>query len=125
MDNRLSMHAFRHAHFLHRLVLAWFMLSLGVAVAGPVVQPQSLEMVCSSAGMVKLIVHTDEGAQEVGRTVMECPLCNTAGAPPPTIGALHVPMPLPLAHAVQSIPSARIAAATQAPLPARGPPAFS
>ena len=125
MDNRLSMHAFRHAHFLHRLVLAWFMLSLGVAVAGPVVQPQSLEMVCSSAGMVKLIVHTDDGAQEVGRTAMDCPLCHTAGAPPPILGALDVPTPLPLAHAVQSIPSARIAAATQAPLPARGPPAFS
>ncbi|MDP9898651.1 DUF2946 family protein [Variovorax ginsengisoli] len=119
------MHALRHVHLLHRLVLAWFVLSLGVAIAGPVVHPQSMEMVCSAAGMIKLIVHTDEGTQDPGRTAMDCPLCTTTGAPPPIVGALHLPTPLPLAHAVQSIPSARIAAATQAPLPARGPPARS
>lgn len=113
-----------HIAFLHRWVLALFMLSLGVAAAAPLVHPQSLEVVCSSAGAVKVIVHTEDGAQEQGRMAMDCSLCAAAGAPP-CVAALHLPRPLPLAYAVQSIPSARIAAATQAPLPARGPPDFS
>lgn len=113
---------FRRLALLHRWVLAWFMLSLGVAVAAPLVQPQSMELVCSSAGMAKVIVHTEDGVQESGRMAMDCALCAVTGAPPPTAGALHVPRPLPLARAVRSIPSARIAAATRSPLPARGPP---
>lgn len=115
----------RRLVLLHRWVLAWFMLSLGVAVAAPLVHPQSLELVCSSAGMVKVIVHTDEGAQEPGRMAMDCALCAAAGAPPPDAVALHPPRVLPLGRAVQSIPSARIAAATRSPLPARGPPRLS
>jgi hypothetical protein len=115
---------FRRLALLHRWVLAWFMLSLGVAVAAPLVHPQSLELVCSSAGMVKVVVHTEEGAQESGRLAMDCALCTVTGAPPPAAGALHAPRPLPLARAVQSIPSARIAAATRSPLPARGPPSL-
>jgi hypothetical protein len=61
------------------------------------------------------------GAQELGATHMDCPLCLLTGAPPPALVAA-LPHPLPLAHAVQPIPAARIAAATAAPLPARGPP---
>lgn len=44
------MHRLRQARFLARLVLAWFALPLGVALASPLVQPQSLEMVCSGGG---------------------------------------------------------------------------
>lgn len=111
--------------FLHRWVLALFVFSLGVAVAAPLVHPQSLELVCSGSGMVKVIVHTDEGAQESGRMAMDCALCAATGAPPPISGALLAPRLLPLSLAVQSIPSARLAAATRAPLPARGPPRLS
>lgn len=114
----------RHIAFLHRWVLALFMLSLGVAAASPLVRSQSLELVCTSAGPAKVVVRTDEGVQEQGRTAMDCPLCAMAGAPP-AIVALPMPCLLPLGHGVQSIPSARIAAATRAPLPARGPPALS
>ena len=114
----------RRIAFLHRWVLALFMLSVGIVAAAPLVHPQSLEIICSSAGAVKVIVHTDDGAQEQGRMAMDCSLCAAAGAPPP-VAALRLPSPLPLAFAVQSIPSARIAAATRAPLPARGPPNFS
>lgn len=115
--------ALRHITLLHRLVLVWFLLSLGAAVAGPVLHPQTIELVCSSAGSVKVIVHTEDGAQEQGRTAMDCPLCVIAGAPP-VIVELRVPTPLPLARAVQSTPSVRIAT-TQTPLPARGTPHLS
>jgi hypothetical protein len=114
----------RRLAFLHRWVLALFVMSLGIAAAAPVVHPQALELVCSSAGAVKVIVHTDDGVQEQGRTAMDCPLCAAAGAPP-GVAAPHLPSPPPLAYAVQSIPSARIAGATRAPLPARGPPRLS
>lgn len=115
----------RHFHTLGRLVLLWFVLSLGVAVASPLVYPQAMELVCSSAGAVKVIVQTDDGAQELGASHMDCPLCVLTGAPPPAQPLAAVPPIQPLGHAVQSIPAARLAAATAAPLPARGPPAFS
>ncbi|MDO9406590.1 MAG: hypothetical protein Q7T87_21400 [Polaromonas sp.] len=118
------MRLLRHITFLHRLVLAWFVMSLGVAGAGPILHPQSIELVCSSAGAVKVIVHGEDGAQEQGRVGMDCPLCAVAGAPSP-LAELTVPSLPPLARAVESIPSARIAAATKAPLPARGPPKLS
>ena len=114
----------RRFAFLHRWVLAWFMLSLGVAVAAPLVHPQSLEVVCSSAGMTKVVVHTDEDTQELGQMTMECALCAPSGVPPSKI-TVQLAEPLPLAHAARSIPAARLAAVTRAPLPARGPPRIS
>ena len=44
------MPALRRAHRLASFVLIWFVLSLGVAVASPVVHPQAMELVCSAAG---------------------------------------------------------------------------
>ncbi|MET0544525.1 MAG: DUF2946 family protein [Variovorax sp.] len=120
-----SFASLRHARTLGRLVLLWFVLSLGVAVASPLVHPQSMELVCSSAGAVKVIVQTDDGAKELGASHMDCPLCVLTGAPPPPDGLADLPVVQPLGHAVRSIPAARIAAATAAPLPARGPPLSS
>ena len=106
-------------------VLAWFMASLGVAIAAPIVHPQPIQIICSSTGTLMLMMQSDDGTVEkMGSVGMDCPLCSPAGAPPAaTIGTL-IP-PLPLAHALLPIESARIAAATAAPLPARGPPALS
>jgi len=123
------MHMLRHPTcFLGlagRWVLLWFVLSLGVAVASPLVNPQAMELVCSSAGSIKVVVHTEDGTQEMGASHMDCPLCVLSGAPPPAVAAPVFDLPLPLGRVVQSIPAARLAAATAAPLPARGPPAFS
>ena len=116
------MPALRHFAILHRCVLAWFLLSIGAAVAGPMVNPQAMELVCSAVGTIKLVVQTDDGAQEVSSLGTHCPLCLTAGAPPPPAVPLRVATPEPLGRALQSIPAAHLAAATAAPLPARGPP---
>lgn len=119
-----AMQALRHARFLARLALAWFVLSLGVAIATPLVQPQSLELICATGGAMKLIVkNTDGTAQERGHT-LDCPLCATVGAPPPVLTPV-VATPSPLAHVLQPVAAAHIAARTAAPLPPRGPPAFS
>lgn len=120
----------RSARFLARLVLAWFVLALGVAVAAPMVQPQSMELICSTGGAMKLIVKSaasqdpaDSG--EVRGHTLDCPLCATALMAPP----IEVPMvsvqPSSLSHALQPVEAARIAGRVAAPLPPRGPPSFS
>ena len=115
------MQTLRHAHLLARFVLVWFVCALGVAVASPIVKPQAMELVCSSAGAVKLFVQTDDGLQEMGSHTLDCPLCLVGGVPPPQARASAAPVQ-PLAYVLRSIPAARLAARTAAPLPARGPP---
>jgi len=109
---------------LIRLALLWFALSLGVAIASPLVHPQTVELVCSSAGSVKAIVHGDDGAQEMGAGHMDCPLCVLSGAPPATTPTVELPAFAPLARVVRPVPSAHVAAVATAPLPARGPPSL-
>lgn len=120
------MHALRRLCWLVRLALAWWVLSLGVAAASPWVQPRSMEWVCSAAGVVKLLVQTDDGLQEASAShTLDCPLCVHASAPPPVRVADLPPPQQPLAYALGSIAAAHIAARTAAPLPPRGPPVFS
>jgi len=117
------MHSLRSARFLARLVLAWFALSLGVAIASPLIKPVGFEVVCASTGTgaMKLIAKTD-GGEQPRHTAFDCPLCAGLAGPPP--GAAAVPsFDVPVAHVLQAVPAARIAALTAAPLPARGPPA--
>lgn len=110
----------RHGHRLVRLVLTWFMLSIGVAIASPLVNPQNTQLICSG-GAMKVLITNDDGSVEVGSHKLDCPMCATLGAPPPE-GVQLVPPVQPLAYATQPIPAARIAALVGAPLPARGPP---
>src|SRR6218665_2917754 len=121
------MHVLRSLCFLRRLALAWFMASLLVAGASPLVNPQAMELVCSASGSVKLIVQGDDGSSAMGMAAMDCPLFVVSLPPPrpPPATRVNRPTPLPLGRALQSIPAARIAAATASPLPARGPPALS
>ena len=56
------MQTLRHFTFLSRLVLAWFVLSLGVAVASPLVHPQDTLLVCTGAGAMKVLVTADDGS---------------------------------------------------------------
>lgn len=115
------MQALRRANILARLVLAWFVFAVGVAVASPVFKPVSMELVCSSGGSFHLVDGQDRG-KPAHAGQLDCPLCLPMVAPPPAPLA-RVPEPLPsLAHAVQPFPAARIAALVGAPLPPRGPP---
>ena len=119
------MQTLRHFTLLTRLVLVWFVLSLGVAVASPLVNPQDTLLVCTGVGAMKVLVKADDGStRELTPSAMDCPLCVLASAPPPVV-QVQVAPPCPLAFALQSIPSAHIAARTAAPLPARGPPQHS
>jgi hypothetical protein len=114
----------RNAKHLVRWMLVWFALSLGVAVASPLVNPQATELICSGTGVMKLLVKNADGSSsEVTSRMPDCPLCATVSAPPPV--ATPVAMPAqPLGHVLQAVPAAHIAALTAAPPPGRGPPLF-
>ena len=118
-----TLHALHHFTTLTRFVLAWFVLSLGIAIASPIVKPQDILLVCSSSGAMKVVITMEDGETSyMGNSTMDCPLCISIAAPPPPIANPYIEPIQPLAYALQGIPSAHIAARTAAPLPARGPP---
>src|SRR5438105_4247354 len=115
------MQALRNTAFLARLVLAWFALTLGAAIASPLVNPQSMELVCSGAGAVKLVVKADGGSVPASGHTLDCPLCISLSAPPAAVPAVAA-LSLPRGDVAPAIPVSRVALRSAAPLPARGPP---
>ena len=119
------MRSARHFSLILRLVLAWFVLSLGAAVASPLVKPQDILLVCTGSGAMKVLVKTvDGGDAESVLPSMDCPLCaSTVALPPVPSQALILPRPGRL------VPTAVTAAVpvlhAAAPPPARGPPLVS
>jgi hypothetical protein len=104
-------------------ILAWFLISLGVATAAPMVQPRTLEVVCSTAGSLKVFVHTPDGTEPLGATALDCPLCLVGGAPP--YAPIALPLAIPVATALPPFhPAPRAIVATAASPPARAPPFF-
>jgi hypothetical protein len=113
----------RRATALARWVLLGFVLSLGVAIASPLVNPQATQLICAASGVMKVIVTSADGSTEVTSQSMDCPLCVSIIAPPPVLQMSFEPAQ-PLSYALQPIPAAIIALRTAAPPPARGPPEF-
>lgn len=118
------MQVLRNARILARLVLAWFALAIGLAVAGPIVKPQSMELICSGGGPMKLLVKQSGGDTQEAGASLDCPLCLPFDVPTPhpqlrfasqptAGGQLHPPGSSPIA--VQGA----------VPPPARAPPAAS
>ncbi len=107
-----------------RALLLWFVLSLGAAAASPLVNPQALELVCTSAGVMKLVVRGDGGDAQplkVGAHA-DCPLCAPVAPPPvPAPGTAPQAAPAGLRIALAGADGPPPARAS-APLPARGPP---
>lgn len=116
------MFSLRHLRLLTGLLLAWFALSVGAAIASPWVQPQALQWICSGTGEMKMLLSSDDGAPELRGHTLDCPLCLHLGSvPPPPAWALTRLAPPPTL-ALLSAALAPLAARTAAPLPARGPP---
>lgn len=117
------MQLLRASTLLARLVLAWFVLSLGVAVASPLVQPQALELVCGTGAAAKLVMLDSDGqAVAADHHALDCPACLAATLPPPVV-ILQLPVAAPVPLAQHPFHAAHLAALTGAPLPPRGPPA--
>lgn len=116
------MEILRRSRIIAGLVLVWFALFLGVAIASTAMNAGNMQMVCSGAGMKLVDVDGNDGGTQPP-TKLDCPLCASVAPPPPLLQALFE-KPSGLAHALHPIAAARIAAATAPPLPSRGPPSF-
>jgi len=117
------MQALRNHLPLARLVMAWFLLALGIAVASPIVHPHSMQVVCTAGGGMQVIMLDDDGQAVPGNHhTLDCPLCLAVIAPPSYPSPVFE-QPRPLGLALHPVVSARIAALVGAPLPPRGPPA--
>jgi hypothetical protein len=110
--------------FIARLVLVWFALFIGAAIAAPIVHPTETQMVCSSIGGMKMVAVGEEGTDAQTATSMDCPLC-AAVTIPLQKASQPFEKPSALAHSLQPVSAAYIASLTAPPLPSRGPPAFS
>lgn len=125
-----TMHAVRSARYLARLVLTWFVVSLGMAAAAPVVHPgQAMERVCSGSGEMRW-VPAAHGAVEagaaarIGHHTLDCPLCLSPAPPvsPSASAAFRSPS---IAHRAEPVRPQPTVALTRAPFPPRAPPAVS
>jgi len=115
------MDGLRHAKTVARFILAWFVMSVSVAIASPLVAPKAMDLVCTTGGTMKIVSSDDADRAESTVHTMDCALCMTVGIPV-ALAANPFIKPSPLAHALHPIAAARIASATAPPLPSRGPP---
>jgi hypothetical protein len=115
------LHTLRSSPWLARLALLWFALTLGAAVASPLVHPQSELVICSGVGMQKVVLNDDGTLTTSSVSGMSCPLCLIGGAPPQAAALTLTPVHS-LGHVLHSTSASHIAAMTAAPQPARGPP---
>lgn len=118
------MHILRTSSLLVRSVLVWFVLTLGAAGAAPMVQPASMALVCSDGGVKLVLVDREGVAVHAKAHTLDCPLCLPA-ALPPTLAAPREPAPQPVGGATQVVIASHVTVSVGAPLPPRGPPAFS
>ena len=124
MNGMHILQCLRQATLLARFMLAGFVLSLGVAIASPLVNPQGVELICASNGVMKVLVKNADGSStEVAGSMLDCPMCATADAPPPEGGAFGRPSGAML---LESLPApATPLTVRMVPPPARGPPTLS
>lgn len=119
-----ALQSLRNAHRLTRFVLVWLALFMGVAVASPILNPDSVQLVCTSGGSVKLVTAQVDGqdASDNGHG-LHCPLCLPLLAPP--AAAAPALAPLGQSHALTSLAQTPLASLIGLPWQARAPPSFS
>jgi hypothetical protein len=117
-----GMQTLRKSTWIAKLVLVWFALFLGSAMASALIQPDGMQIVCAAGGGMKMVSATGDDGELHDSASMDCPLCASVAAPPSNL-SLPFEKPSSLAHALRPIAAAHIASVTAPPLPSRGPPA--
>ena len=113
------MQTLRNARLLGRLVILWLVLSLGAAVASPLLKPVSMHVVCSAAGAA--IVFHDDALRSNNPSGLHCPLCLPLSAPPPVVLQFSPPQ-IELSIAQSTRESAKLQIPLGKPWQARAPP---
>ena len=118
------MQILRNAQLIARFVLVWFALSIGVAIASPMVSPQGLQLVCSGSGSMKVISSDANGkTTPVSSHTLDCPLCASISAPPP-LDIIAFTAATPRAYVVPVQDTGGFTPVLVTPPPARGPPSL-
>ena len=117
------MNSLRQAKFIARFILVWFVFSIGIASASPLVSPKAMELVCSSGGVMKLVSSDSNNTDNHDNAMPDCAMCMLAALPSAPLGTTF-DKPSDLSHALHPRAAAYIAVATAPPLPSRGPPAL-
>lgn len=116
------MHTLRSSPLLARLILAWLLLALGVAMASPVVSPKTMMLVCTSGNMPSMVMLDADGdVVSPSHASLDCPACLALTLPPPEARwpeTASAQPEQPQRPAAAAPPPARAGAA----LPPRGPP---
>ncbi len=119
----MSLQSLRRAKHCARGVLLWFVLSLGMAVASPLLQPASSSLVCSAGGS-RWVIISDDGPLTATAHTLNCVLCAPAVVPPPLSVASFVSTDA-LRYALLPAPASHIAWHAFMLISARGPPVIS
>ncbi len=114
------MQSLRSRRLVARWVLAWYALFVGMSIASPLIEPATLQMVCSM-GMKMVLVDGDGTTVDEARG-LDCPLCAPCAPTAPSWAVSFAPADA-RAHALRPAAAAHLAWLTRSPLPARGPPA--
>jgi hypothetical protein len=122
--NNGMMQHLRNAKRIARFVLIWFALTIGVAVASPMVKPQGMQLICSGAGAMKVVIAAGEGKAPLASHTLDCPLCASINAPAP-MEILSFDNVAPQTFALPLIGTDLVIFVPAAPPPARGPPTRS
>jgi hypothetical protein len=118
------MQTLRNAHLIARFVLVWFALSIGVAIASPMVNPQGLQLVCSGSGSMKVISSDANGKTTPASShTLDCPLCASISAPPP-LEIIVFSAVSPRAYSAPVHDTGGFTPVLATPPPARGPPSL-
>lgn len=116
------LHYLRNTPWLASLALLWFAVTLGVAAASPLLQPQNEAVICTGVGMLKVVLADDGTVTPSGvDEAVFCPLCMVGGAAPPAeLGTVRTP--LAPQYVFPGMPAPRVLVLTASPPPLRGPP---
>lgn len=118
-----ALQAIRQSQFIARCVLAWFALSMAVAVAAPIVNPQASALVCSASGAIKLVSSSDDSTAPVAAHTLDCVLCLALNTPP-VAGIDLFAQPSPVGQHLPALAQAPVPFRSDSKLLARGPPAL-
>ena len=117
----MLLQSLRRSRALAHLVLVWFVLAMGVAVAAPAVQPLPMLGICSASA-------ASDSGQPDGNAArphasLQCILCISAGAPPMD-SVVSLATDLVPEVQVPALATVVVVAPRNSPLRARAPPAL-